>query len=123
MTRAPFHVLFLCTGNATRSIFAEAILNRDSAGEVKAFSAGLTPAQAVDPHAIALLQRLDMPTRGLRAKSWNEFTRADAPRMDAVISVWVDTGKTCPVVPGQPVTAHWNVPSPFRDESNEDRSL
>jgi arsenate reductase len=78
MMRAPFHVLFACTGNATRSIFAEAILNRDSAGEVKAFSAGLTPAKVVDPQAIALLRRLDMPIRGLRAKSWREYTRADA---------------------------------------------
>ncbi|MFZ5670311.1 MAG: arsenate reductase ArsC [Pseudomonadota bacterium] len=111
-----YNVLFLCTGNSARSILAESILNRLGAGRFRAYSAGSMPTGKVNPHAIALLERFDYPTAGLRSKSWEAFDRAhnpDAPELNFVFTVCDNAaGEVCPIWPGQPMTAHWGVPDP-----------
>ena len=113
MTDTPYNVLFLCTGNSARSIIAEAILNREGRGKFRAFSAGSDPKGAVNPHTIRLLQRLNHDTSALRSKSWEEFAQPGAPKLDFVFTVCDDAaGESCPVWPGQPMTAHWGIPDP-----------
>lgn len=115
-----YNVLFLCTGNSARSIFAEAILNKTGAGTFKAHSAGSRPAGAVHPYALDLLQQLDLPIAGLRSKSWDEFAVQGTPHLDFVFTVCDDAAaEACPVWPGQPMSAHWGVPDPVRAQGTE----
>jgi len=116
----PINVLFLCTGNSARSIMAEAILNRAGQGHVRGYSAGSHPKGQVHPYAVDLLRKLNFDLAGLRSKSWTEFAKPDAPKIDFVFTVCDDAAKeSCPIWPGQPMTAHWGIPDPAAVEGTE----
>jgi arsenate reductase (thioredoxin) len=117
--RDSYNVLFLCTGNSARSIMAEAILNKIGAGKFRAFSAGSQPKGRVHPETRQLLERLGHDTSVFRSKSWSEFAEPGAPIMDFVFTVCDNAaGETCPLWPGQPMTAHWGVPDPAEAKGN-----
>jgi arsenate reductase len=108
-----YNILFLCTGNSSRSIMAEAIMNRRGAPNFTAYSAGSHPSGTVRSEALREIEIAGLSTEGLRSKSWKEFTRPDSPHLSFVFTVCDNAAKEiCPVWPGQPMTAHWGIPDP-----------
>jgi ArsR family transcriptional regulator, arsenate/arsenite/antimonite-responsive transcriptional repressor / arsenate reductase (thioredoxin) len=118
--RRPLEILFICTGNSARSIFAEALANQLGRGALRAHSAGTKAAAQVNARALALLRQLGVPTEGLRAKSVAEFQGPGAPLFDFVFTVCDrSANEDCPPWPGQPIGAHWGVPDPVKVEGTE----
>ena len=110
------HVLILCTHNSARSVLAEGMLNFWAARlgrAVRGHSAGSAPSGRVNPHALAALRQAGVDVSGFRSKSWDEFTRPEAPRLRLVITVCDSAAaEACPYWPGAPVQAHWGYPDP-----------
>ncbi len=126
MNEHPIRVLFLCKHNCARSIMAEAILNDMGGSRFQAFSAGIEPTADAKPHPLTLeaLQSAGLETASLRSKSWEEFTAPDAPHLDMVITLCDTTAnETCPVWPGQPVSAHWAYEDPTLAQGPHDEQL
>jgi arsenate reductase (thioredoxin) len=108
-----YNVLFLCAGNSARSIMAEAIMNFKGGPALTAYSGGSHPTGMVRPEALRQLASAHIPSEGLRSKSWEEFSRPDAPKLNFVFTVCDNAAnEVCPVWPGQPISAHWGVPDP-----------
>lgn len=116
----PYNVLFLCTGNSARSIFAEAILNRVGRNRFVAHSAGSMPRGEVHPRALHLLESLNFDVSQYRSKSWNEFAQQGSPGLDFVFTVCDKAAnEVCPIWPGQPMSAHWGVADPAEATGND----
>ena len=113
-------VLFLCTGNSCRSILAEALLNHLGKDNFLAFSAGSFPTGQVHPLALKTLQSKNVPSFGIRSKSWNEFV---GQPIDMVITVCdAAAGESCPLFPGKPLKAHWSVADPAKFQGTDEET-
>jgi ArsR family transcriptional regulator, arsenate/arsenite/antimonite-responsive transcriptional repressor / arsenate reductase (thioredoxin) len=120
MPDTPFDVLFICSGNSARSIFAEALLRDLGQGRFQAFSAGTRPGSTLNPMAIEVLQRNGHDVSTLRSKHVAEFQTPDASVMDFVFTVCDNAAaEDCPPWPGQPITGHWGLPDPVNATGTE----
>jgi ArsR family transcriptional regulator, arsenate/arsenite/antimonite-responsive transcriptional repressor / arsenate reductase (thioredoxin) len=115
MRDTDFDVLFICSGNSARSIFAEALLRDLGQGRFQAFSAGTRPNSELNPFALEVLKRNGHDISTLRSKHISEFQQPGSIVMDFVFTV-CDTAaaEECPPWPGQPITGHWGLPDPVR---------
>jgi ArsR family transcriptional regulator, arsenate/arsenite/antimonite-responsive transcriptional repressor / arsenate reductase (thioredoxin) len=120
MRDTDFDVLFICSGNSARSIFAEALLRDLGRGKFQAFSAGYKPESEPNAFALDVLRRNDHDVSSLRSKHVTEFQGPGAIEMDFVFTV-CDTaaGEECPPWPGQPITGHWGLPDPVKAAGTE----
>lgn len=120
MTDRKYNVLFICTGNSARSIFAESILRKQAGNRFNAFSAGTRPGSQLNPFAVQVLEDKGHDISVLRSKDISEFSGPDAPRFDFVFTVCNQAAnEECPAWEGQPVTGHWGMPDPVKAEGNE----
>jgi protein-tyrosine-phosphatase/DNA-binding transcriptional ArsR family regulator len=115
MRDTDFDVLFICSGNSARSIFAEVLLRDLGKGKFQSFSAGTRPNTELNPFALEILKRNGHDTAGLRSKHISEFQKPESLVMDFVFTV-CDTAaaEECPPWPGQPITGHWGLPDPVK---------
>ena len=122
------HVLILCTHNSARSVLAERMLDHLAARlsrDVQAHSAGSAPSGRINPFAIEALERAGVATSGVRSKSWDEFTRNDAPPLHIVITVCDSAAaESCPVFLGSkgspPLKVHWGYPDPSNADGGDE---
>lgn len=120
MDNRKYNVLFICTGNSARSIFAESILRKLGDDRFNAFSAGTHPYSKLNPFALQVLQDKGHDIGVLRAKNQSEFQGPDAPRLDFVFTVCDQAAnEECPAWDGQPVSAHWGMPDPVATEGTD----
>ncbi|HET7237246.1 MAG TPA: arsenate reductase ArsC [Actinomycetota bacterium] len=99
-------VLFVCVHNAGRSQMAAALLQHHAAGRVVVRSAGSTPADEVNPAAVAAMAELGIDVSGERPKGLTEEAVREA---DVVITM--GCGDACPVFPGKRYL-DWELPDP-----------
>jgi arsenate reductase (thioredoxin) len=117
----PHKILFLCTGNSARSIFAEYLMKKFGKGRFEAYSAGSQPTGTINPFTIRVLREeynIDAPDA--RSKSWDEFKDG---HFDIIITVCDKAKESCPVFPGQPIIAHWNIADPAVTTGTNDAKL
>lgn len=125
MTDRPYNVLFICTGNSARSIFAESLLRREGGDRFNVHSAGTRPYSELNPFALEVLRTKGHDTNALRAKNVAEFQTPDAPQFDFVFTVCDQAAnEDCPAWHGQPISAHWGMPDPVKTGgSDAEKSL
>ncbi len=120
MGHRKFNVLFICSGNSARSIFAEAILREEAGDRFNAYSAGTRPNSELNPFAVEMLKMKGHDISPLRSKHVTEFQGDDAPALDFVFTVCDrSANEECPPWPGQPMTAHWGMPDPVKAEGTD----
>jgi len=120
MAHRSYNVLFICTGNSARSVFAESILRREGGDRFNAFSAGTRPYSELNPFALEVLKAKGHDTSVLRAKNVSEFQGPGAPHLDFVFTVCDRAAnEDCPVWEGQPLTGHWGMPDPVKAEGTD----
>ena len=120
MSQPKYNVLFICTGNSARSIFAESILRREAGDRFEAHSAGTKPNSQLNPFALEVLEQKGYDVSVLRSKNVSEFQAADAPKFDFVFTVCNQAAnEDCPAWSGQPVSAHWGMPDPVKVEGTD----
>jgi arsenate reductase (thioredoxin) len=108
-----YNVLFVCTSNSCRSIIGESLINYWGAHQFRGYSAGSSPRGKVHPLTLGLLTDMQLPTQGLRSKSWIEFVSPAARPLDFVFTVCDHAAREIPPKwPGEPVRAHWGVDDP-----------
>ena len=120
-----YNVLFICTGNSARSIFAESIMHKEAGDQFVAYSAGTKPQSELNPFALEVLEQKNHDIKRLRAKNVAEFQTKDAPQFDFVFTVCNQAAnEECPAWTGQTVSAHWGMPDPVKVEgSDAEKSL
>ncbi|MDE1146752.1 MAG: arsenate reductase ArsC [Azospirillaceae bacterium] len=106
-------VLFVGRVNAGRSVMAEAMLRHHADHRFEAYSAGLAPAAALNPHILARLRAEGIATSGLAPTPLDRFMAPDAPAIDIIITVSALAAEGLATAwPGRAATAHWDLPNP-----------
>jgi protein-tyrosine-phosphatase/DNA-binding transcriptional ArsR family regulator len=106
-------VLFVCTGNSSRSPMAEALLRHRAGTQVQAASAGIRP-KPLHPDAVAVMRdRYRIDITGHRPA---HVETVAAQRFDYVITLCDKAREACPEFPSRPGRVHWSLPDPSAGE-------
>lgn len=109
-------VLFLCTGNSSRSQMAEALIEHLSDGTVRARSAGSHP-KPLHPNSVRVMAERGIDISEHRSKHLDTFA---STRFDRVFTLCDKVREICPEFPGEPAESHWSMPDPADASDDED---
>jgi len=113
-----FRVLFLCSGNSARSILAEYLLRHLGGDRFEVSSAGSKPSGKVNPLVLRILtENFQIDASDARCKSWHELENI---HFDFIITLCDDARERCPVMPGEPIAAHWSFEDPSSFQATEE---
>jgi arsenate reductase len=114
-------VLFVCTGNSGRSIFAEYLTNKIGHDRFEAYSAGSDPTGNVNPLTLQVLRdHYNIDAQEARSKSWDEFRDT---KFDIIITVCDRLEGSCPSFPGEPNVSQWSIPDPALAAGSEEQKV
>ncbi len=99
-------VLFVCVGNSGRSLMAERLLRRASAGRHEARSAGSRPGTAAEPAVVEALLELGIDAADHVPHKLDD----DAVQWADVVVATCD--EACPVIPGKRYIG-WQIPDAY----------
>jgi len=116
--RGRVRVLFLCTGNSTRSQIAEALLERLAGDAIEVHSAGSHP-KSVHPDAVRVMRERGIDISAKRSKHLSRFARR---RFDYVITLCDRVREVCPEFPGSPERIHWSIADPAQESGSDEKT-
>ncbi len=106
--RRSARVLFICSGNSSRSPMAEGWLNHLGGGWVTARSAGVSPG-SLHPLAVAAMAEQGVDISGHRPTHLNEYADDSFTR---VITLCDRARENCGELPTESSAVHWSIPNP-----------
>ena len=105
-------VLFICTQNRARSQMAEAFLRQFAGDSFEVESAGLEPADQVNPLVVEAMAEIGFDLSAKKPQSVFDLFKAGRI-FDYVITVCDAEGEgRCPIFPGLTRRWHWPFPDP-----------
>lgn len=111
-TRAAVEVVFVCAVDPARAVLAAALMNTVAEGRFHARAAALDPDPSMDPHVRPLLRALGADET-VAVSPVGDLTGPGATPVSFVITVCdLAASAPRPPWPGQPITAHWDIPDP-----------
>jgi arsenate reductase len=115
-------VLFICQHNSGRSQIAEAYLNKFAGEQVHVESAGLEPAERVNPLVIKVMKEEGIDISGKQPQNVLELFK-EGKLYDHVITVCHEGESKCPIFPGITKRWHWPFPDPAKAIGSEEEKL
>jgi len=112
-------VLFLCTGNSSRSQMAEGWLRHLAGDRFEVASAGTRPA-GLHPDAVLVMREAGVDIAGHRSKNVSEFLQQP---FEFVITVCDSAKEACPYFPGKVQRLHWSFPDPAASSGTYEERL
>jgi protein-tyrosine-phosphatase/DNA-binding transcriptional ArsR family regulator len=106
-------VLFVCTGNSSRSPIAEALVRHHGADSVRATSAGTRPKPELHPNAVRVLrEQFGIDVDGQQPRHIDTLI---GRRFDRVVTLCDKAREACPEFAHHPRRVHWSIRDPATD--------
>lgn len=116
-------VLFVCVHNSGRSQMAEAWLNHLCSERFLAQSAGITPARAINPQVVKVMQESDIEISGKIPRSVFDVYKSGETFSYIITVCDQASAEQCPVFLGLIKQLHWSFPDPSKITGTEDEIL
>ena len=109
MAKKKKRILFLCTGNSSRSQMAEGFMRKYFGDIFKVFSAGINPSE-VNPNTIKVMKEVGIDISKHTSKSVELFRKK---KFDYLITVCDNAKEACPVFTNEVKNRlHWSLEDP-----------